>query len=361
MSPGVLGDRATISPAALSPRRRPPPFPLREPGSILSSRGRHSLYLGLKALGIGAGDELLVPAYHHGSEVEAVLATGADCRFYGGRPDLAPDPDQLEALLGPRVRGLHLTHFIGFGQDSERWRQWCSERGLLLIEDAAQSWLASGPEGPLGSLGDLAIFCLYKSVGVPDGAALVCRAALQVEQNPSASGLVGATKPAILWAAQRRLVPARIALRRPPPDAANFDVAAEFSLGDAISRPSLATLRLLPHFDYERARSRRRRNYLRLLEALGERVPKPFAQLPPGASPFLFPVQVEDKAGCLAHLRAARVKGVDFWAVPHPALDADRFPDLVERRATTVGLPAHQELSVADVDQIARAGASWRD
>ncbi|MEK6252553.1 MAG: aminotransferase class V-fold PLP-dependent enzyme [Actinomycetota bacterium] len=360
MSRGVLVGSPTLSPAALSTRRhRQLPYPLQDQSLTLSARGRHSLHLGLKALGVGAGDEVLVPAYHHGSEIEAIAQSGATCRFYGGTSRLEPDPDELEGLLGPQVRALHLTHYIGFPQDCERWRRWCSERGLLLFEDAAQAWLSTHGGRPLGTAGDLAIFCLYKSVGVPDGGALVCRSPARVEQKAPAGGFVMAAKRAVLWAAQHRLVPARIVMRNQ--GAGSFDAAAGFAVGDVESPPSRATSLLLPRLNYARVPERRRRNYLRLLAALGRRVPPPFEALPEGASPMIFPVRAEDKAGFLEHLRHGGIKAVDFWSVSHPAFDDDWFPAIAERRATTVGLPVHQELSDADIDQVVEAATSWSD
>ena len=156
-------------------RRRELPFPLREEGCRLFALGRHALWHGVRALGLEPRDEILVPAYHHGSEVEALTRAGLACRFYGGSDGLQPDESELEALIGPRTRALFLIHYLGFPQELARWRRWCDERDLLLIEDAAQAWLAHCDGVPVGSVGDLAIFCLYKTYGVPDGAALVSR------------------------------------------------------------------------------------------------------------------------------------------------------------------------------------------
>jgi dTDP-4-amino-4,6-dideoxygalactose transaminase len=129
---------------------------------VLFERARHGLWHGLRALGLGDDDEVLVPAYHHGSEIEALVRAGLTCRFYEASEGLAPDERELEALLGPRTRALHLIHYLGFPQEATRWRAWCEERGLFLIEDAAQAWLGSLEGRPLGSFGDIAIFCLYK-------------------------------------------------------------------------------------------------------------------------------------------------------------------------------------------------------
>ena len=53
--------------------RRParPPFPLGAPGSLLLRKGRQALYFGIQSMDLRAGDEILMPAYHHGSEVAA--------------------------------------------------------------------------------------------------------------------------------------------------------------------------------------------------------------------------------------------------------------------------------------------------
>jgi dTDP-4-amino-4,6-dideoxygalactose transaminase len=352
----VLGIWPTLPPLAVAHRRqRQLPYPLQEPDLTLSASGRHSLRLGLGALGVGEGDEVLAPGYHHGSEIEAINQAGARCRFYGGTTRLEPDEEELENLLRPSVRALHLTHYLGFPQDTGRWRRWCSERGLLLLEDAAQGWLSEGGGDPLGSAGDLAIFCLYKSVGVPDGAALVCRSPVRVEHRRAASGLVGAAKLATLWAAQRSLVPTRIAMR----EGGDFDPAVGFALGDPASSPSRATSLMLSRFDYARVRERRQRNYRRLLEAVGARVPPPFEDLSEGVSPWVFPVTSPDKQGLLEHLWDAGIKAIDLWSVSHPDFEDSRFPALAERRARTVGLPVHQELSHRDIDRIAEAAASW--
>src|SRR2546427_1020662 len=151
------------------------PFPLDEPGCRLFGRARHGLWQALRSAAVRADDEVLVPAYHHGSEIEVLVRAGMRCRFYDATDNLEPDEDELRRLLGPRTRALHLTHFLGFPQNARRWRTWCDEHGLLLIEDAAQAWLAEYQGRPVGTDGDIVIFCLYKTFGLPDGAALLSR------------------------------------------------------------------------------------------------------------------------------------------------------------------------------------------
>jgi hypothetical protein len=116
----------------------------------------------------------LVPAYHRNSEVEALARAGIVCSSYKGGPPLEPNEKELESLLSPRVRALYLIHYLRSPQYAARWRAWCDEHDLLLIEGAAQALLSSrhGPP-PVGSYGDLSTFCIYKTFGLPDGAAVI--------------------------------------------------------------------------------------------------------------------------------------------------------------------------------------------
>ena len=108
--------------------RRPPivpnPFPLSEEQCRLFARARHGLWHAVRVLGLQAGDEVLVPAYHHGSEIEALTQAGLLCRFYGSGSRLEPDEADLAELIGPRTRALYLIHYLGFPQDVRHWRAW---------------------------------------------------------------------------------------------------------------------------------------------------------------------------------------------------------------------------------------------
>jgi len=356
MSDGLLDAWPSLPPSAHL--RRPPaslPFPLDDPRCTLFALGRGGLYHGLRASGLEPGDEVLMPAYHHGSEVEATIRAGLVCAFYEGTEQLEPEPDELESLLGPRVRALHLTHYLGFPQDAVRWRAWCDERGLLLVEDAAQAWLARSADGrPVGSVGDLTVFCVYKTFGVPDGAALVSRG-VQVDAK-GRSGLGTLARKHAAWLAGRSGAAATLLLARRRDR--TYVPGEDFALADADVGPAGISVRLIRRLAGRDAAGARRTAYARLLDALADHVPAPFAELLPGASPFAFPVATDRKAEILSALARARIQALDLWSVPHPSLPVDRFPAAARRRATTVGLPVHQELRASDVERIAAAAAA---
>ena len=328
------------------------PFPLDEAGCRLFSRARHGLWHGVRALGLVEGDEVLVPAYHHGSEVEALYRAGLACRFYEGSDAVEPDAGELEALLSERVRALYLIHYLGFPQDAARWRAWCDERGLFLLEDAAQAWLATDDGIPLGSLGDLSIFCLYKTVGVPDGAALLCSvpAAAAEASSTLRSGPLFRRHAASL--AGRSSVLARLSRLRKQ---GAYDVNQDFSLGDPDSPPSSALEFLLQRLVDAGTAGRRRANYELLLRELGDSVLAPFDRVPRGASPFAFPFTTDRKTELLELLSRNGIAALDFWSIPHPALPTERFPRATELRERVIALPVHQELALSDVERIPRA------
>lgn len=328
------------------------PFPLNEGGVALFERARQGILVGVSTVGLAPGDEVLVPAYHHGSEIEALLQAGLVPRFYEATETLAPDEVVLDGLCGQRTRALYVIHYLGFPQDAARWRRFCDERSLLLLEDAAQAWLASDGGQPVGSYGDLAIFCLYKTFGLPDGAALIVRRGVAEQPAEAALGIDRLARRHATWAVGRSSLLGSLAsalAREPRSDEAQEDFAT-----GAVRAPSRLTTFLVPRLGAD-ATAHRRAHYQLLLEDLNRDVPPPFAELPSGAAPFAFPVATLHKQQLVDRLERAGVRALDFWSIPHPALPATRFPAARERRATTVGLPVHQELRPVDIDLLARA------
>lgn len=335
------------------PRSASLPFPLGEPTCRLFSRGRHALWHGIRAAGLVPGDEVLAPAYHHGSEIETLIRSGLRCRFYEATETLEPDEGELGHLLGPRTRALHLTHHLGFPQDAERWRRWCDDRGLVLIEDAAQAWLATRAGRPVGAAGDFAIFCLYKTFGIPDGAALYARSPLSGSVDDRSLALGAIAFDHALWLTTRSAFLSRIAERFYRQR--RYVAERDFALGDPSRGPSAATVVALPRVVRVDAAARRRANYLCLLLVLGDRAPAAFRRLPAGASPFVFPIESEDKPNTLRRLRSCGVRAIDVWSVPHPALPVDDFPGAASLRAKVIGLPVHQEMREQDVASVVDA------
>jgi len=343
-----------VPPNALLRRAsRDPPFPLAEPGFRLYVKARHGLFEGAKALGVGSGTAVLAPAYNHGSEIESLARTGAKIVFYACGESLEPDADDLERLLTPEVRVLYLIHYLGFPQDLLRWRAWCDERGLLLFEDSAQAWLSERAGHFAGSIGDLSIFCLYKSAGLDQPGALLSSAPPAPPSGPSRPALFSLTASQFAWLCQRIDLKGLAGRRRYRPFAP--DPANEFELGDPRERCSRLAEAVMRRVAGTAMRERRRANYTVLLEELSEHVPAPFRMLPEGASPLQFPVWTRDKRSCLKRLAASGIEGADAWPLRHPLVRAGQFPSADAWRESLVGLPVHHGLRERDLDRVIAA------
>jgi len=335
------------------------PYPLNNDGCRLFSRARHAIWNTCRSLGLGPDDVVLVPAYHHGSEVEAMLQAGVSVRYYKMTELLEPDLQSLESLLVPNVRVLYLIHYLGFPQDALRWRQWCDERGLLLFEDAAQAFLSEIDHKPVGSFGHAGVFCLYKTYGVPDGGAVISMAPPPLPGSVIRPGWWRVFKRHFNWLAERRAAVGSMHLSCKPVmkwfKKKKCDPHREFALGDPFAPPSSMTMRLLPKVIDSTTAERRRQNYNFLLRRLGHLVPRPFAKLPEGACPFAFPVEVNEAPSVLKKLRRYGVEGILFWRNAHPSLPVQDFPISMSFRNRVFAIPVHQELTPSELNQIADA------
>jgi dTDP-4-amino-4,6-dideoxygalactose transaminase len=339
---------------------RDPAYPLAASDCLMLRKARQALFFGIQGLNLRPGDEVLLPAYHHGSEVEAFRRTGLNCCFYDVGPTLRPDMAAIEELVGPRTRALYLIHYLGFPQDAPGWLRWCRERKLLLIEDVAQGWLASVAGRPLGSFGDMAIFSFYKAVGVPEGGALRSGHPVKVPVH----GRLGRTVRVLrqlanrheAWLTSRSSVAASL---RAGSTHRWRSSAWSYRLGKVHAAPSRIVPFLLPRLLEPDPAERRRGNYRVLLGELGGQVPAALAVLPDGASPYFFPVQTTDKPGLIALLDEHEIDAVDFWGAAHPSLPAAAFPMADRLRASIVGVPVHQELRDHDLERIIAAVRRW--
>ena len=118
---------------------------------------------------------VLAPDYNSGNEILAHARRRRDDPLLPGRPRHARSTRRTSSGCAERHNPdvLYVIHYLGWPQPMRRLRAICRRRGMLLVEDCALS-LLSEPDGqPLGSFGDWSVFCLYKTLPVPNGALLV--------------------------------------------------------------------------------------------------------------------------------------------------------------------------------------------
>lgn len=354
--------------------------------SRLVTSGRIAIGLALRAAGIGAGDIVLVPAYHSMSMIPPVHWCGADVVFYRVHPDTAIDLDDIRMKLDGRVKAIMATHFFGIPQDLTRLRALCDQHHVALIEDCAHCFFGERDGIPIGRTGDYAIGSSMKFFPIYEGGCLIShRHALPV---PLRSAGIGFEAKAALAAlengfAHGRMTPLRLALslplhaktvlwnlckrrsRRAGSDNADATDLAPSSSDSSFSfdarwvdkRSSWFSQWVMQHASRTRIVTRRRRHYQVLQQAL-EGLPgwRPlFSELPAGACPWVFPILVERAEALFDVLHAARVPMVRFGAVLWPGVDEGTCANSVELGRRLIAFPCHQELDAAELSRMIAA------
>jgi dTDP-4-amino-4,6-dideoxygalactose transaminase len=349
------------------PRAARPPFPLDAPRKTYFFRARNALYHLFKGLGLGGRDRVLVPDYHSGNEVAAIRAAGAGLTYYPVTRRLEVDLDALARRCTADTRAVLVIHYLGWPQPMAELGAFCRQRGLLLVEDCALSLLSEDGGVPLGATGDFSVFCLYKTLAVPNGAVLVDnRPAAPALGAPALrrcglAPLAGRTAELLLeWLRGRCDAPGRalFALKRAAGRRLRAAGVERLPVGDMGFDPEQVDVALSPlceallrRWDYEAIRRRRRENFALLRERLMGAVPLLKDELPGGACPLFFPVLAADKAAAARALRSRGVDAVEFWN--EGDREAPSFPAARFLRDHVLELPLHQDLSPAQVEYVA--------
>lgn len=130
--------------------------------AIGCASGSDALLLALMALGVGPGDEVIVPSFTFFSTVSSVTRLGARPVFADIEPNtFTLDPQQIASTITPRTRVILPVHLFGQCADMEAIGRLAADAGLAVVEDCAQSIGAQWAGRPCGSLGDVGCFSFY--------------------------------------------------------------------------------------------------------------------------------------------------------------------------------------------------------
>lgn len=153
--------------------------------ALLTHSCTAALEMSALLLGIGPGDEVIMPSYTFVSTANAVALRGATPVFVDIRPDtLNIDEELIEAAITPRTRAVWVVHYAGVAAEMDAITELVARRGLRLVEDAAQALMSTYRGRSLGTLGDLGTLSFHetKNVTCGEGGALLCRDGELVEQ-----------------------------------------------------------------------------------------------------------------------------------------------------------------------------------
>jgi len=131
---------------------------------IAVTNGTHALEVALLALGIGPGDEVIVPDYTFVATASSVLMTGAIPVLVDVRADnYCIDCDLVEAAIGPRTKAILPVHMGGHAADLDCLTEIAARHGLTLIEDCAHAHGSQWRGRPVGTFGKAGTFSFQQS------------------------------------------------------------------------------------------------------------------------------------------------------------------------------------------------------
>lgn len=318
-------------------------------------------------LGLKSGDEVLVPAYNCGSELDPLLDAGLTLRIYPVDRLAQIDPALIARLITPQTRAIYLTHYFGFlHSNTAAIRRLCDDRGLWLIEDCALS-LLSGPSPAQGRAGDIALFCLYKLFPVLAGGVLVINtdkitSAVTFPNPPPHKIVVKAVVRAVIKSVLGRGGLAALRRLRPPKPAAPAssnpypDMPADYYFDPALTDVGISrfTARAIGSFNVDATIKARRANYQHyqaLLAALPG-VTLLYPELSDDICPLNMPILVQDRNALSAALIARGISAIPWWAGFHRAINLAEFPDACYLKDHILALPLQQNMGPAHIAQI---------
>ena len=143
---------------------------------LLMTSCTHAMELALVALGVGPGDEVLLPSFTFVSTANAILMAGARPVFVDVRlDDLTIDPESAAEKVGSRTKALLVVHYAGVSCQMDALNELARNSGMFVVEDAAHALGATWKGAQLGGLGDIGCVSFHgtKNVVCGEGGALI--------------------------------------------------------------------------------------------------------------------------------------------------------------------------------------------
>jgi perosamine synthetase len=304
--------------------------------AIAVSNGTVALHLALHALGIGPGDEVIVPTFTYISSVNTIAQTGATPVFVESRPDdWLLDPQDVERRVNSRTKAVMAVHLYGAVCDVSALYELTQRHGLALVEDAAEALGSTFDGRHVGTFGEIATFSFYgnKTVTTGEGGMVVTNDARMADRLRLLKGQ-GQSPIRRYWHLERGF---------------------NYRMTNICAAIGLAQLeRFSAIVGRKRAIAAR---YRRLLKETPLSFQKPLPQVESGE--WLVSVLLPNGSDRDEVIQAMEERGVEtrpvFYCAHHmPMYAADlRLPVAEEISRRGISLPSHPQLTEADIERVA--------
>ena len=141
------------------------------PHTVACNSGTTALWIALSALGVGPGDEVIVPGYTFIASITSIIFARAVPVLAEIDETLTLDPEDVRRKITPRTKAIMLVHMLGNPGHIDEIREIARQNNILLIEDCAQAFAATYKGKYVGSFGDMGTFSFnfYKTITAGDG------------------------------------------------------------------------------------------------------------------------------------------------------------------------------------------------
>jgi perosamine synthetase len=301
---------------------------------VATTSGTAAIFLALSAIGVGAGDEVIVPDVTFIATANAVSLAGARPVLVDINPHtLNIDPQSVERAITPRTKAIVPVHVSGRAADMGALTDVASRHGLLIVEDAAEAFLSKHQGKYLGTLGIAGCFSLSPNKTITTGQ----------------GGLI-ATDDDRLHVRLRELKDQGRAVRGTGGDDTHNCVGYNFKFTDMQAAVGSAQLR-----DVQRRVERMKsiyRGYRDGLRGVEDVSVIPF-RIEEGELPQWTDVLVNRRDDLYDHLAARGMRGRRFWHPLHTQTPyrapAEQFPNSAQQVPRAMWLPSAFTLSDEDV------------
>ena len=301
--------------------------------------GTDAIEIALRSLGVGPGDEVIVPAFTFIGTSEPVSAAGASLRFADVSLETRNlDVDAVKAQITSRTKAIILVHLYGAPGPAAELRALADAHGAYLIEDCAQAHGAAAEDGAvIGSIGHMATFSFYPG------------------KNLGAYGDAGA----IVMQDDELAKRARMLANHGRVSKYDHELEGRNSRLDALQAAVLSVK--LGHLDGWNAG--RRRVAARYREGIVAHEAFATPTDAPGHVYHLFVVRHADRDALQQSLKAQGVETLIHYPIALPALGAyashpqptSDYPNALALADSVLSLPVYPEMTDADVDRVVQA------
>lgn len=335
-------------------------------------RTRTAIYHLRDLLGWKANDEVLMPAYNCGSEVDAIIKSGLSVNFYRVDSHANIDIKDIVKRVSSKTKAIYIIHYFGFPHEIKDLLKYCKNNNLILIEDSALSLFSYDKDVKIGSLSDVSLANFTKSLPVPDGGALVINNEQLIRsrwklKRPQVSIIalnllslvkhdairfLNKTKVLFIFvklAQSLSILPksySMISAKQPRmPNSYYFDpLLADRDI-------SYLSKRLLERIDYKKIFEKRRKNYLLLLSIIQKSLyARPlYNELHEGVCPLVLPVIIKNRDEVCRALNKKFIHAIPWWSGYHSELTWDQFEEAQFLKDNLLALPIHQDLNDEDI------------